>query len=205
MEILKIAHPFIPFMTEILWKEFTNARQGLLILQPWPETNSEIIDLSAAQEMNWIVQVIDGIRSRRAEFNVPPGSLLPLHVYEATPEIQARLTRHEAILMRLGRVETISVFPEKPGLMKEAVQFLAGNTPLILPLGGSIDVPTEIKRLEDEFKKVTSEISSCHNRLSNTDFMEKAKPEIIEEMQDRMEAFGARKAKIEEALLRLRS
>jgi len=205
VEILKIAHPFIPFMTEILWKEFTNARQGLLILQPPPETNSEIIDLSAAQEMNWIVQVIDGIRSRRAEFNIPPGSLLPLHVYEVTPEIQARLTRHEAILMRLGRVETISVFPEKPGIIKEAVQFLAGNTPVILPLGGSIDVPMEIKRLEDEFKKVTAEISSCHNRLSNTDFMEKAKPEIIEEMQDRVEAFGVRKAKIEEALLRLRS
>ena len=204
VEILKIAHPFIPFMTEILWKEFTKARQGLLILQPWPESNTEIIDLSAAQEMNWIVQVIDGIRSRRAEFNVPPTSPLPLHVYESTPEIQARLKRHEAIIMRLGRIETICAFSEKPGTIKEAVQFLAGNTPIILPLGGSIDVPTEIKRLEDEFTKVTAEITSCHNRLSNSDFMEKAKPEIIEEMKDRMEAFSLRKAKIEEALLRLR-
>jgi valyl-tRNA synthetase len=202
MQVMKVAHPFIPFITETLWKEFTADKQGLLINQPWPEINLQS-DLADAKEMNWIVEVIDGIRSRRAEFNVPPASLLPMHVFEATPEIQERLKRHEAILMRLARVESIHAFSDKPGDLREAVQFLAENTPIVLPLGGSIDIPAEIKRLKEELNKLTGEITSSNARLSNTDFMEKAKPEIIEEMQERVESFGTRKGKIEEALARL--
>ena len=205
VQVLKIAHPFIPFITEVLWKEFAGIKQGLLINQPWPELQTEGIDPTARQEMDWIVQVISGIRSRRAEFNVPPGSLLPMEVYEATPEIQARLTRHEAILMRLGRIDSIQTFLEKPPMMKEAALFIVEQTPIILPLGNSIDIPAEIKRLEQELAKLDQEINSCNARLSNADFMARAKSEIIEEMQERLETFGARKAKIEEALSRLRS
>lgn len=205
VQVLKIAHPFIPFITEVLWKEFAGIKQGLLINQSWPKLQTEGIDLTARQEMDWIVQVISGIRSRRTEFNVPPGSLLPMHVYEVTPEIQARLTRHEAILMRLGRIDAIQTFSEKPSMMKEAALFIVEQTPIILPLGGSIDIPAEIKRLEQELAKLTQEMNNCNARLSNADFMARAKSEIIEEMKDRLEGFGARKAKIEEALSRLRS
>lgn len=203
VEILKLAHPFIPFITEVLWKEFTGATQGLLINQPWSSIDNISSDSADANEMRWIVQVIDGIRSRRAEFNIPTSSTLPMHVYEATPDIEKRLTRHEAILMRLGRVDSIQAFASKPQNVKEAVQFIIENTSIVLPLGGSIDVGAEIKRLKEELSKLAQEISSCQSRLSNTDFMQKAKPEIIEEMQDRLESFLLRKSKIEEALQRL--
>ena len=205
VQVLKIAHPFIPFITEVLWKEFVGTENGLLINQSWPEPETESIDPTARQEMDWIVQVISGIRSRRAEFNVPPGSLLPMHVYEATPEVKARLTRHEAILMRLGRIDSIQTFLEKPPMMKEAVLFIVEQTPVVLPLGNSIDIPAEIKRLEQELLKLTQEMNSCNARLSNADFMARAKSEIIEEMQERLETFGTRKIKIDEALSRLRS
>jgi valyl-tRNA synthetase len=203
VQVLKVAHPFVPFITEVLWREFTDAKQGLLVNQPWPTFESTENNIADASEMNWIVQVIDGIRSRRAEFNIPPGSALPLQVYEATPEIEARLNRNEAILMRLGRIESIQAYPGKPQHIKEAVQFIIDNTPIVLPLGGSIDVGAEINRLQQELTKLSAEIVSCNNRLSNADFMEKAKPEIIEEMQDRLDSFKERKDKIEEALQRL--
>lgn len=203
VHILKLAHPFIPFITETLWQEFTEAKKGLLMAQPWPNFDETSINAADAKEMNWIVQVIDGIRSRRAEFNIPTNSTLPLHVYEATPEIEQRITRHEAVLMRLGRVESIQAFPSKPQNVKEAVQFIIENTAIVLPIGGSIDIDTEIKRLQGELAKLASEITSCQNRLNNTEFMQKAKPEIIEEMQERLESFRSRKEKIEEALQRL--
>jgi len=107
--------------------------------------------------------------------------------------------------MRLGRIDAIQTFPEKPPLMKEAVLFIVEQTPIVLPLSGSIDIPSEIKRLEQELNKLSQEINSCNARLSNADFMARAKSEIIEEMQERLETFGTRKVKIEEALSRLRS
>jgi valyl-tRNA synthetase len=201
-QVLTVAHPFIPFITEALWKEFSGV-QGLLINHPWPQPNASNFHIADTQEMNWVVQVIDGIRSRRAEFNVPPSASLPLLVYEATPTIQERLTRHEAILMRLGRLESIKSFVEKPPAMKEAVQFIIDHASLVLPLGNSIDVAAEMKRLHQELAKLVAEIDGCQKRLSNRDFMEKANPEVIEEMQERLSAFGVRKDKITEALLRL--
>ena len=128
-----------------------------------------------------------------------------MHVYEATPEIQARLARHEAILTRLGRIEIIQTFSEKPPMMKAAALFIVDQTPIALPLSGSIDIPAEIKRLNQELVKLTQEMNSCNARLSNADFMARAKSEIIEEMQDRLQAFSTRKTKIEEALSRLQS
>jgi valyl-tRNA synthetase len=201
VQVLKIAHPIIPFLTEILWKEFVGG--GLLINQSWPVVEEKQIDTAAQEEMDWIVQMIGDIRSRRAEFNVPSASLLPLLVYEATPEIEARLQRHDAILRRLGRLESIQASSSHPPVMKEAVQFIVGQTPIILPLGGSIDVSAEIKRLSQEMDKLTQEIDSCQKRLSNQDFMSKAKSEIIEEMQERLTDFGVRKDKIAQALGRL--
>jgi valyl-tRNA synthetase len=201
--VLKVAHPLIPFITEALWKEFAGDTPELLINQPWPDPTISSTDTPDAEEMGWVVQVIDGIRSRRAEFNVPPASLLPLLVYEATPKIQERLNRHEAILMRLGRLESIQAFPEKPPALKEAAQFIVEHAALVLPLGGSIDVAAERKRLQQELDKLATEIDSCQKRLSNADFREKAKPEIIEEIQERLGSFETRKEKIKEALLRL--
>jgi valyl-tRNA synthetase len=200
-QILKIAHPIIPFITEVLWKEFVE--DGLLMSQAWPVFEETQVDAAAQEEMDWIVQVISDIRSRRAEFNVPSASLLPLLVYEATPEIEGRLKRHDAILRRLGRLESIEVSSSHPPIMKEAVQFIVGQTPIILPLGGSIDVGAEIKRLGQEMIKLSQEIDSCQKRLSNQDFMGKAKPEIIEEMQERLTDFEGRKEKIAQALGRL--
>jgi len=204
VQILKIAHPFIPFITEVLWKEFMKDTKGLLISQPWPETPPHAVDITAAQEMDWLVDVISGIRSRRTEFNVPPASFLSLLVYEATPEIKERLNHHMVILKRLGRIETIQTFPGKPPMIKEAVQFIVGQTPIVLPLGSSIDTAAETKRLSQELTQLATEIANCQKRLFNSDFMAKAKPEIIEEMQERLESFTLRKSKIEEALLWLK-
>lgn len=204
VQILKIAHPFIPFITEALWKEFTGAAQGLLIGQAWPEAKGIAENADAMEEMDWLVQAIDGIRSRRAEFNVPPASTLPLLVYEATPEIQARLSRHDAILRRLGRLESIQAQAEQLPPVKEAALFIVGQTPFVLPLSGSIDITAETKRLQQEREKLTAEMDSCTKRLSNADFMAKAKPEIVEEIQGRLKDFEMRKGKIEEALARLR-
>lgn len=202
VQILKIAHPFIPFLTEVLWKEFTHAQKGLLISQSWPLFEGTFLDPEANDEINWIVDMIDGIRSRRTEFNIPPASSLPLRVYEASPQIQDRLKRHEPILMRLGRLESIQSFTEAPPALKEAVQFIVGQTPLVLLIGNSIDIAAEIQRQHQELAKISAEIESCQKRLTNPDFIGKAKPEIIGEMQERLEAFQGRKEKIEGSLKR---
>lgn len=199
VQLLKIMHPVIPFITEVLWEDFTHGKHGLLITQNWP-TFSENLNPQAQEEMDWVVQIISTIRSRRAEFNVPVSASLPLWIYEVTPVLKDRLQRHGAILARLGRIECIETFEEKPSHVKEAILFIVNQTSFALPLKDTIDVEVEGKRLQQELAQLTKEIDTCTHRLSNPDFMQKAKSEIIEEMQERLKTFYARKLKIEEAL-----
>ncbi len=103
-ETYKLLHPFMPFMTEELWAH-TETRDGLLCHAEWPAP--EFADQSAAEEINWLVDLVTGLRSARAEMNVPPSAVAPLIVVGANELTQGRIRRHEAAIRRLARVETI--------------------------------------------------------------------------------------------------
>ncbi len=101
----KLLHPFMPYMTEELWAHTAGegaTRDTLLCHADWPAP--EFADEVAANETNWLIDLVSGIRSARAEMNVPPGAVAPL-VMVATNELtRERLARHEAAIMRLARV-----------------------------------------------------------------------------------------------------
>ncbi|WP_010298951.1 valine--tRNA ligase [Candidatus Odyssella thessalonicensis] len=205
-EFLRLAHPIMPFITEELWKSFGDSQ--LLLASTWPDYGKEMatatyIDSQAQQEMQWLVNLITEIRSRRSEFNVPPGAPTPLSFYEVTPEIEARIKRHEIILKRLGRISDLSIYSQSPVLEKGEVQFVIGATTIVLPLAGSIDLDNEVARLKKEIEAQEKEIITLETRLNNADFINKAKPEIIEEFRERLAVANQVKAKVQQALDRL--
>ncbi len=112
-QILKLLHPFMPYITEELWAhavEHGEKRENLLALSQWP-TWSGLIDAEVDEEIGWVVRLISEIRSVRTEMNVPVAAKLPLALPNAAPALRERARRHEETISRLARLDSIT-FPK---------------------------------------------------------------------------------------------
>jgi valyl-tRNA synthetase len=205
-EFLRIANPIMPFITEKLWEDFGDGK--MLLESDWPtygraQTDSQHLDRDAVEEMQWLVNLVTELRSRRSEFNVPPSAPTPLSFFEVTQKVEDRIRRHEVILKKLGKISELTITSATPTLQKGEVQFIVGETTIVLPLAGSIDIEAEMARLAKEIEAQTKEISTLETRLGNADFISKAKPEIIDEFKERLATAQQTKLKVEQALSRL--
>ncbi|HEX9471431.1 MAG TPA: class I tRNA ligase family protein, partial [Bradyrhizobium sp.] len=226
-EILKLLHPFMPFITEELWA-VTAKRDSLLALAPWsrkaggltPEqvasisTSDPLIppivlaldadefsDPAAEAEIGWVVDLLTAIRSVRAELNITPATLTPLVLAGASAETRARAQRWTDVIKRMARLSDIS-FADRPP--EGAVQLLVRGEVAALPLKGLIDFSAEKARLDKELAKAEADIKRVDTKLANEKFAANAPEEIVEEEKEKREAAVARKAKILEALDRLK-
>jgi len=200
-EIYKLLHPFMPFMTEELWARTAGegqARPAMLALTQWPDL--QFVDEAAAADLNWLVELVSGIRSLRVEMNVPAGAQAPLVVLDADRLTKERITRHELVIKRLARLETITFAADAPAM---SAQLVLGVATFCLPLGDLIDLNAEKKRLNKELAKIELEISKIKNKLDNDKFVANAKPEVVEAERERFSECLALKEKTEKALVRL--
>jgi valyl-tRNA synthetase len=196
-QILKLLHPFMPYITEELWAhavEHGEKRENLLALSQWP-TFSGLVDAEVDEEMGWVVRLISEIRSVRTEMNVPVAAKLPLALPNASPAVRERARRHEETISRLARLDSIT-FPK--ATPKGAAVIVVGDVTAALPLGGVIDAAAEAKRLGREIEKAESDLGKMDAKLSNPQFMAKAKEEAVEEARER-------KAELEGAIRRLKA
>jgi valyl-tRNA synthetase len=199
-EILKLLHPFMPFVTEELWRvtaEDAAARDGLLVLASWPRHDG-LDDPAAEAEIGWVIDLINAIRSVRAEMNIRVD--VPLVLSETLPETKARAGRWGEFLKRLARLSAISFAAAPP---PGAVQLLVRGEVAALPLAGIIDLAAERTRLEKEMTKVKGDMARVDAKLGNADFLARAPEEVVEGEREKREEAEARHLKIVEALARL--
>jgi valyl-tRNA synthetase len=229
-EILKLLHPFMPFITEELWA-VTATREGLLALAPWsrkanewsveqvalmaaaspiepipalalPVVDTEFVDPAAEAEIGWVVDLVTAIRSVRAEMNIPPSTLTALVLSGTSAETRERAPRWSDVIKRMARLADISFADRAP---EGSVQLLVRGEVASLPLKGVIDLSAEKARLDKELAKADADIKRVDAKLANEKFVANAPEEVVEEEKDKREAASARKAKILEALERLKS
>jgi valyl-tRNA synthetase len=200
-EIFKLLHPFMPFVSEELWRVTGPAeRGGLLALAAWPRHDG-LDDPAAEAEIGWVVDLISAVRSVRAEMNVPAATQIPLVLAGVEPETKARAERWRDFLKSpLGRVSAISFADAPPA---GAVQLLVRGEVAALPLAGVIDLAAERTRLEKEMAKVKGDIARVDAKLGNADFLARAPEEVVEGEREKREEAEARRLKIVEALARL--
>jgi valyl-tRNA synthetase len=229
-EILKLLHPFMPFITEELWA-VTAAREGLLVLAEWPRKASEVTaeqiasmamagpgdtliapamaaldaddfsDPAAEAEIGWVVDFVTAIRSVKSEMNIPPATSIPVVLSGASAQTRERAQRWIDIVKRLARLAAID-FADRPP--EGAVQLLVRGEVVALPLKGVIDLSAEKARLDKEIVKADADIKRVDAKLGNEKFVANAPEEIVEEEKEKREAAVARKAKLQEALERLK-
>jgi valyl-tRNA synthetase len=200
--ILKLLHPFMPFITEELWSLTafeTSPRKTVLALAEWPMLDG-CENTAAEAEIGWIVELISELRSVRSEMNVPAGAQVPLVLVAAPPDIEARAGVWEETIKRLARASEISFAAQAP---EQSVQAIVRGTVAALPLQGVIDFAAEKVRLAKEIEKLKGEAKKTEAKLANAEFVAKAPEEVVEENRERLVEIAARIEKLSAALARL--
>jgi len=198
--ILALLHPLMPFITEEIWDHLPGKTQDL-ILGPWPEAESARRDEAAERQIAFFVATVTTIRNLRSEMNVPPAKLVPVGV-RASGEEAAVLRELEGPLTALARVESLTIDAQyaKP---HHAAAAVAGGAEIFVLLEGVIDLEVERARLGRELERVIGAQEGSQRRLANRDFLERAKPEVVERETQKLQELAETRAKIERALAAL--
>jgi valyl-tRNA synthetase len=196
-ETYKLLHPFMPFMTEELFAH-TASRSQLLCHADWPQAHPA--DQDAADEINWLIDLVSGLRSARSEMNVPPSAVAPLVMVGANEVTTLRMRRHEAAIRRLARVESIEAADHAP---KGAAQIVVGEATACLPLGTLIDLGAEKARIEKAVAKTAQEMDRIGKKLSNERFVANADPQVVAAERERYAELEVQQASLQTALQRV--
>ncbi|MBV9063976.1 MAG: class I tRNA ligase family protein, partial [Alphaproteobacteria bacterium] len=199
-QILALLHPFMPFITEELWARTTAKRDTLLIEGKWPQLSHLPRDESAAAEMRWVIDLISGIRSVRAEMNVPAAAKVALVLKGGNADSAARLERHRDQIMTLARLASVDMAEVIP---PGSAQFVLNEATVAIPLGDVIDFAKERARLEKDLAKAQTEIGKIDAKLGNADFLARAPEDVVDEQRERRAEAEALAIRLTEALSRL--
>ncbi|MCQ0987439.1 valine--tRNA ligase [Jiella marina] len=196
-QVFALLHPFMPFMTEELWAVTAgdNQRKRLLCHAAWPTL--DFADTEAADDINWLVDLVSAIRSIRAEMNVPPSAEAELVAIDPGAETTGRLARHDLQLRRLARLASVSTAGEAPA---NSAQIIVAGTTFALPLAGMIDIEAERARLTKAKSKADGEIARIDKKLANERFVANAPEEIVEQEREKREAYQLESEKLAGAL-----
>ncbi|WP_282025539.1 valine--tRNA ligase [Limimaricola cinnabarinus] len=199
-QCMLLLHPIMPFITEELWGN-TARRDGMLVHAAWPEyTAAELADAEAEAEMEIAIAMVEGVRSARAQMNVPAGLQVPVVLVGANDAARTAWDRNAAMISRLARIDHLTEAEEAP---KGAISVPLTGATLALPLADIIDVSAEKARLSKVMGKLEKEIGGLKGRLNNPKFAESAPDEVVEETRQNLVAREAEQAQLAAALDRL--
>ncbi len=191
---LRLAHPFMPFITEEIWQRVapiagTVSGEGphSIMLQAYPLANVNAIDEQALSDAEWLKAVITAIRNIRGEMNVPPSKALNIILKNLGADDQRRLDDNRQFLTKLAKLESIQVLGsgEEPPM---AATQLIGDMELLVPMAGLIDKDAELGRLDKELAKLEKDIQRLADKLGNPGFVDKAPAAVVEKEQDKLQA-----------------
>jgi valyl-tRNA synthetase len=192
-EILKILHPFMPFITEELWEVTEPQKRGsLLALSEWPSLEG-IGDAKAEAEIGWVIELIAAVRSVRAEMNV--NVPLPLVVVRVGDHVWDRAQRWSEFIMRMAKISEVR---REPVPKQHTIQLVVRGETVGLVLSG-IDLVAERARLDKEMARCDADIARVEQKLGNADFIKRAPEEVVEGEREKRAEAETRKAKLAEA------
>ncbi|MEL6829207.1 MAG: class I tRNA ligase family protein, partial [Pseudomonadota bacterium] len=194
-QILKLLHPFMPFITEVLWDQ-TADRDGFVMLQAWPGDAEAWQDHDAAAEMGWVIKLISQIRSVRSDVNVPAGAKVPVSVIGATANTARCVDAHRELIMRLARLEKFTLADAAPA---GSVKTIVDEATIVLEIADFIDAGEEVARLDKQLGKLGGEITGLEKRLGNEAFVAKAPADVVSEQRERLAELQGTRDKLGQA------
>ncbi|MEM7768473.1 MAG: valine--tRNA ligase [Pseudomonadota bacterium] len=198
-QILKLLHPFMPFVTEELWDKLSEhgpARDGFVMLQRWPVFGPSFENAKAKAEMDWVIEAISEIRSVRSDLGVNAGAKVPMALVKAGKTAAGRLERHREVIERMARLDSARIETQVPA---GSIATVLGDATLALSIADLIDVGEAKSRLDKELKGLDKDISGIEKKLANENFIAKAPAEVVEENRERLADGQARLVKLKAA------
>ncbi|MFN2391233.1 MAG: valine--tRNA ligase, partial [Pyrinomonadaceae bacterium] len=195
-QALRLLHPFMPFLTEELWQKlpevsndlhnpaYKNAKQTIM-LADFPKGDTSMIDEKAEAEMQAVIELISKVRNIRAEMNIKPSDKPAVYV-AADANLQKIFIENEAQILKLARATDLKVGENLDAPKASARAVLAGGAEIAIPLEGLIDFDKERERLENQSTKLQTEGERLTKQLANQNFVEKAPPEKVQEIRERV-------------------
>lgn len=199
-QCLILLHPIMPFITEELWGSITK-RDEMLVHADWPTyTTADMVDKDADRELNWVIDLIDAVRSARQQMHVPAGLKIPMLVAALDDAGRTAWANNEPVIKRIARIDSLTdveTFPK--GVVTVAVE---GGS-FGLPLADIIDISAEKERLEKTLGKLAKELGGLRGRLNNPKFAASAPEAVVAETRANLVAREEEETKLNQALKRL--
>ncbi len=205
--LLRCLHPFIPFITEEIWQRAAPAAgidvtDTSIMIQPFPDRDAFPVDDEAEQELDWIRNVILGIRQIRGEMDIAPNKSLPVILQDASEQDRRFLKIHERYLMGLAKLADITIL--KPGTEPPpCATALLGRMKILVPMAGLIDIDAERQRLNKNRDRAIAGLGKTEGKLANEKFRANAPDDVIAKEQAKREALRQEITQFDAQLARL--
>ena len=200
-DALKLLHPFMPFITEKIYKELYNNDESIMIAE-YPEHNEKLNFKKQEEQIEQIKELITGIRNVRTKMNVHPSKKSKL-IFIAKPEYKEVIKESEEFIKKLGFGEEIEIKEEKTNIPQNAVNVVTADLEVFIPFEDLVDIEEEKQRLEKEKEKILAEKEKTDKMLGNPGFLAKAPASKVEEEKEKLAKFNEMLESIENRIKNL--
>jgi valyl-tRNA synthetase len=205
--IMRLLHPFMPFLSEELWQKlprpaYMGAREESLVIASFPKAGDIKVDPKAMERIEMVKEVVSAVRNIRGEMNVPPSRKIQV-IVQGESAITSQLENELEILLALSsadRVDFIAAGAQKP---KQCAAAVAAGFEIFIPLAGLVDLAEEEKRLRKEIDKLNADLCKVEGKLGNPSFVDKAPEEVVAKERGRAAELNENIAKLCASLKRI--
>ncbi len=197
---LRMLHPFMPFITEELWWNIFDRKDGKsIMIESWPTVNKKKINPDAEDQIASIQNIVSAVRSIRGEMNVPPGKQTELHLKTGDTSKFEVIEKYSAYLERLAKISKLVVgsTTKRPPYSASAV---VNSTEIFVPLKDIINIDIERKRITKEIERLEKAAHNVEKKLLNEQFLSRAPKEVIQKEKDKLESYNQTLEKHHETL-----
>jgi valyl-tRNA synthetase len=202
---LRALHPMMPFITEEIWQRVSTPlgiTGDSIMVQPFPQAGSE--HREAENDIEWLKEIVQGVRRVRSELNLPPGKQLDIWLQSGTEQDRSRHHRFEQVLSQLGRIQS-SLWVEEDADTSQCAVALAGDLKLMIPLKGLVDVEEELTRLNKQLAREDADLRKSEAKLGNRRFVDNAPAAVVEQERERLVNHQANVTNLQQQIDQLKS
>jgi len=186
-DMLKMLHPFMPYITEEIWSFLPNSdnKEDFLMKEAWPLYDESLVYAGEVQKIEIAMEAIKNIRNIRAEAEAPPSRKLRAFIY-ATGENAGHMKAAESHIKNLANISSIDYVSDKKDVPDEVMSAVQSSAEIFIPLDDLLDYDAEYERLTKEKSKLTSEVERIDSKLSNEGFVSKAPEKVVNEEKEKL-------------------
>jgi valyl-tRNA synthetase len=204
---LRLAHPLIPFITEEIWqrvRDLAGVSGDTIMLASYPVADQSKIDEPAINDIEWVKNIIIGVRKIRDDMQISPAIKLPLYFANGNEQDQQRLNSMQTFLSKLAGLEStqwLNAGEEAP----LSATALVGNMDILVPMAGFIDKDAEAARLTKEVVKLHKEAARISGKLNNAGFVDKAPAAVVDKEKEKLADYNQSIEKLETQLEKIKA